>query len=218
VENIVELLRLPSPTPKPQAIGFDGTTLWIGSRETHRLYAIDPSSWNARDEGEAPGTPWGLTPVGDFLRVIVGEGAQDDRFIRTFIPGKGFERSSAIACPDFTGSHLSYDGDWLYVSQWYNKRIIGLDDTGRIVRDLHAPHQIAGQTYAGGHFYLLTTDDEEVHQYWLTRLDAKNGDVRSEDLARIDFDARGLAFDGERFWTNHREADQVVAFALPDAE
>ncbi|MEA2690302.1 MAG: hypothetical protein QOD51_2909, partial [Candidatus Eremiobacteraeota bacterium] len=38
-----------------------------------------------------------------------------------------------------------------------------------------------------------------------------------EDVAIIPFPARALAFDGERFWTNHREADQIVAFARPDA-
>jgi hypothetical protein len=27
----------------------------------------------------------------------------------------------------------------------------------------------------------------------------------------------GLAFDGEQFWTNHRDANQVVAFARPDS-
>jgi hypothetical protein len=35
------------------------------------------------------------------------------------------------------------------------------------------------------------------------------------DLARIPFAARALAFDGERFWTNHREQNQIVSFARP---
>ena len=37
----------------------------------------------------------------------------------------------------------------------------------------------------------------------------------SVDLATIPFHARGLAFDGERFWTNDRELHQTVAFAKP---
>ena len=32
------------------------------------------------------------------------------------------------------------------------------------------------------------------------------------DLARIPFAARALAYDGARFWTNHREANEIVAF------
>jgi hypothetical protein len=78
------------------------------------------------------------------------------------------------------------------------------------------PHQIVGQTIVGGRFYLITTDDERSGDYFLTRLDARNGNVTSVDLAAIHFDARGLAFDGERFWTNHREKHQTVAFAKPD--
>jgi hypothetical protein len=35
------------------------------------------------------------------------------------------------------------------------------------------------------------------------------------DIARIPFAARALAFDGERFWTNHREQNQIVSFLHP---
>ncbi len=62
-----------------------------------------------------------------------------------------------------------------------------------------------------GNFYLVTTDDEASGEYFLTRVSA-NGSDASEDLARIPFAARSLAFDGSRFWTNHREANQIVAF------
>jgi len=37
-----------------------------------------------------------------------------------------------------------------------------------------------------------------------------------EDLARIPFQARALAFDGKNFWTNHREQNQIVSFARTD--
>jgi hypothetical protein len=33
------------------------------------------------------------------------------------------------------------------------------------------------------------------------------------DVARIPFQARALAWDGTKFWTNHREQNQIVAFA-----
>jgi hypothetical protein len=56
----------------------------------------------------------------------------------------------------------------------------------------------------------VTTEDEESGEYFLTRVSADG--ERSEDLARIPFAARALAYDGARFWTNHREANQIVAF------
>jgi hypothetical protein len=217
VETVTELLRLPSPAPKPQALAFDGERLWMGSVATSRLYSIDPHTWVARDEVVVPGKPWGMTAVGDEFRVVTGEGEDDHRFVRRFIPGHGFKNDGSFPCPDDTGSQLSYDGDWLYLSQWYNRKILALDERGAVVREIAVPHGICGQTVVGGRFYLVTTDDEESGVYWLTRVDARGATPLCEDLALIPFHARALAFDGERFWTNHREADQTVAFARPDA-
>ncbi len=218
MENVTELRRLPSPAPQPHAIAFDGTRLWMGSLLSHRLYSIDPASWTARDEGQAPGRPWGMTVVGDELRVMCGEGADDTRIIRRFVPGHGFKmRDGAIPAPDDTGSQLAYDGDRLYVSQWYNKRILSLDETGAVGSVIELPHEIAGQVVVDGRFYAVTTDDEETEEYFLTRVDARGPQPIAEDIARIPWRVRALAFDGTNFWTNHREADQMIAFARPDA-
>ena len=210
VRDVNEALRLPSPAPKPQSIAFDGEKLWMGSIETSRIYAIDPRQWTLIEEVQAPGKPWGMAIVGDELRVICGEGDDDDRVVRRFVPGHGF-KSQGVRCPDGTGSQLSYDGTWLYVSQFYNRRLLALDEYGKVVREIAAPRDICGQTYVDGTFYLVTTDDEYGNDYFLTRV-ATNGAARTEDLARIPFAARALAFDGARFWTNHREANQIVAF------
>jgi hypothetical protein len=216
VNDVTELLRLPSPAPKPQSLAFDGTRLWMGSIVTDRLYSIDIASWSARDESTAPGKPWGMVVIGDELRVICGEGADDDRFVWPFIPGHGFRKQGRFAAPEETGSQLGYDGDSLYISQWYNRRIIAVDDAGTPGITIDVPHQICGQVVVDGRFYLVTTEDENEGDYWLTRVDARGTTVRSDDLVRIPFPARALAFDGERFWTNHRAADQIVAFARPD--
>jgi hypothetical protein len=211
VHDIREALRLPSPAPRPQALAFDGEKLWMGSVATNRVYAINPLQWTVIDEENAPGKPWGMTVVGDELRVVCGIGDDDDRVIRRFVPGHGFKMQGAIDCPDATGSQLSYDGTYLYLSQWYNRRLLALDEQGTIVRQIDVPHQICGQCYVGGEFYLVTTDDEETDDYFLTRVLA-NGAVRSEDIARLPFAARSLAYYGSRFWTSHREANQIVAF------
>ena len=211
MKDINEALRLPSPAPRPQALAFDGEKLWMGSIATDRVYAINPRQWTVIEEDRVPGKPWGMTVVGDELRVVCGIGEDDDRVIKRFVPGHGFKSKDSIECPDATGSQLSYDGTWLYLSQWYNRRILGLDETGNVVREIQVPHQICGQCFADGHFYLVTTEDESTNEYFLTRVSA-NGETHSEDLARIPFAARALAFDGSRFWTNHREANQIVAF------
>ena len=216
MRNVVEILRLPSPAPRPQSLAFDGTLLWAGSRATRRVYALDPNTWDVREEAQAPGTPWGMTVVGDELRVLCGETDDDNRIIRRFVPAHGFKSEGAIPCPDDTGSHLSYDGDRLFVSQWYNQRIIALDEAGHPGTVVPVPHQICGHTIVGGCFYCVTTDDEKTGPYYLTRVDARGNAPVAVDLATINFHARGLAFDGERFWTNDREIHQTVAFARPD--
>ncbi len=214
MDTVREVLRLASPAPRPQSLAYDGTTLWMGSRETERVYAIDPNTWTVREEATAPGKPWGMTVVGDELRVLCGEPPDDHRFIRRFVPGHGFKTSEAIACPDDTGSQLGFDGDRLYVSQWYNGKILSIDDRGTVGTTISVPHGICGQVIVGGCFYLVTTDAEKTDEYFITRVDARNGEVKIVEMARLGFSARALAYDGERFWTNHRDADQIVAFAL----
>src|ERR1700677_1028941 len=216
LQDIVELRRIDAPTLRPQAIAFDGSSLWLGSIETERLYAIAPNTWTVTDEMSVPGKPWGLTVAGDELRVILGQTADDHLSIFLVVPGHGVRNSSAVPCPEDTGSHLSYDGDRLYVSQWYNQRIIAIDDAGKPGTIVDVPHQICGHTIVNGCFYCVTVDDETTGPYWLTRVDARNSSPTSIDLATIPFNARGLAFDGERFWTNDREIHQTVAFTKPD--
>jgi hypothetical protein len=212
LKTVNEVGRRLSPAPRPQGLAFDGETLWMGSLETCRVYGIDPLHWTVREEMQAPGKPYGITVTGDELRILLSEGDEDHRIIRKYIPGHGFKNDGLIACPDDTGSHLSYDGDRLYVSQWYNKRILSLDERGRVGTVIEAPHGICGHVIAGGVFYVLGTDDEETQEYFLTRIDARNGSPKVNDIARVNFQARALAFDGTRFWTNHREQHEIVAF------
>lgn len=224
MENVVELLRLPSPAPKPHALAFDGERLWMGSVETSKIYSIDPAAWTARDEGDVPGArdgspagkPWGMTVVGDELRVCYGINDDDDRVIRKFVPGHGFHGDS-IPCPDWTGSQLSYDGERLFLSQFYLGRLVAIADDGTVGTVIELGRQILGHVVVGGRFYVLTAPDQDTFPYVLARVDARGGSPVIEDVAHVPFGARSIAFDGERFWTSHREADQIVAFARPDA-
>jgi hypothetical protein len=185
----------------------------MASRETNRLYAINASAWTARDEGEAPGGPFGMAFVGDDLRVIIGLGDnQNDRYIYRFVPGHGFKER--MACPDFTGAHLAFDGDVLFVSQASYRRILALDAEGVVTHEIPLNRTPVGMTIVEGLFYLVTTDDE-FENVQFTKVDAHGETPRITTLASIPFDARGLAFDGSRFWTCHRDNNEIVAFTVP---
>lgn len=216
MDTIKELRRLASPIQKPQALAWHDGTLWVGSRATKQIQAIDAATWTVRWETVAPGTPYGMTAIDGELRVLCGETADDNRIIRRCVPGQGFDAHFAIPCPEDTGSQLSYDGERLHVSQWYPKRVLALDEHGAVVRTIQAPHEICGQVFAGGILYLLTTDDENTTDYWLTRVDSSSSTPEFKDLVRIPFAARALAFDGTNFWTNHREQNEIVSFARPE--
>ncbi|MDI1247411.1 MAG: hypothetical protein PSV13_00885 [Lacunisphaera sp.] len=216
MKDIQELQRLASPTPKPQALAWDGAMLWLSGRDNQRLFAVNPLTWTVGWETATPGTAWGLAAVNGELRAVCGETAEDHRFIRRCLPGHGFDEKFKLPCPDDMGSHLSFDGRTLYLSQWYPKKLIALGDDGRAGRIIQVPHGICGQVFVDGCFYLVTTDAEETTDYWLTRVDPRPATPKIEDLARIPFQARALAFDGKNFWTNHREQDQIVSFARPE--
>jgi hypothetical protein len=214
MKDIEELRRLKSPAPRPQSLAWDGSSLWMGSLETKRIYEINVPRWEVVREAAAPGTPWGMTAVGNEFRVLCGE-TDDDRFIRRYVPGTGFDAKFCIPCPDNAGSQLGYDGRRLHLSQWYPRKVLALGADGSVGRVINVAHGICGQVFVDGLIFLVTTDDEKSDNYLLTRVDPRTDAPGIEDLARIPFAARALAFDGERFWTNHRERDQIVSFARP---
>lgn len=215
MKAIREIRRLASPVQLPQSLAFGGGRVWLGSRATHRIYELDPADWQTiRSEWPVIGTPWGLAWLGEELRVVCSDGSDQDgaRMLLRFRPGQGFDAAFRFPCPDDSGSQLSFDGRAVYLSQWYRQRLVELDAACQVVREFPAPHQICGQTFARGAFHLVTTDDENTDEYWLTRLDPQTG--LTEDLARIPFAARALAHDGTHFWTNHRERHEIVCFEL----
>lgn len=216
MNNIREIQRLASPAPKPQSLAWDGSTLWMGSLETRRIYAIDPVTWTVGWETVSPGVPWGMTAMGDELRVLCSETADSTRTIRRCISGRGFDEEFSTPVPDDTGSQLGYDGQRLHVSQWYPKKVLTLGVDGKVEVVISIPHGICGQVFVEGFIYLVTTDAEDTTDYWLTRVDLRPTTAKIDDVARIPFAARALAFDGTRFWTNHREQNQIVSFARVD--
>src|SRR5947209_14579043 len=201
--HIVERRRLPSPTMTPQALAWDSGSLWIGSRDLRRVYGLKPDRWSVFEEREAPGIPWAAVSTGDELRFTIGEGSDDDRYVWSYAPHGGFSDKNRFACPEFTGSYLSFDGNHLYLSQWYKQRILQLDSAGNIVRQIDVGAEICGHVFVDGLIYVLR-GTEHPHEEWrLARLDPREEIPEVTDLAAVPFACRSLAHDGEQFWSNH---------------
>ncbi|MDQ6859981.1 MAG: hypothetical protein M3032_02335 [Verrucomicrobiota bacterium] len=205
-----------SPAPTPQALAWHAGRLWMGSRDLRRIYEIDPGSWQVMREAEPPGIPWAAASAGDSLFFTLGEGPNDDRYIRRFVPGEGFAHESAIECPDFTGSYLSHNGEHLYLSQWYEHRILQLDETGKILRTIDIGAEISGHTFANGLLFVLRGTEQNGEHWHVAVLDPAEDRPEIKDLAHVPFACRSLAFDGESFWSNHRAAGETVSFTLPE--
>lgn len=186
----------------------------MGSRDLRRIYGIDVETWTVFKETEAPGIPWAAVSTGEVLRFTVGEGAEDDRYLHRYLPETGF--TDRIACPEFTGSYLSYDGDHLYLSQWYKHRILKLDASENILRVIDAGAEICGHVFVDGLIYVLRGKEQPKEDWRIARLDPGQETPKVEDLAHVPFECRSLTFDGANFWTNHRAANEIVSFTLPD--
>jgi hypothetical protein len=120
-----------------------------------------------------------------------------------------------FACPDFTGSYLSFDGKNLYMSQWYNKRVLKFDDQGNVIREINVGAEICGHTFANGSLYVLRGQEQPNEDWRIARLDPQEEMPAVEDIAVVPFASRSLTFDGELFWSNYRAKDAIISFAVP---
>jgi hypothetical protein len=231
IPTIKERRRIPSPTVTPQALAWDGNQLWVSSRDLGLIYKLNSDGSKIVEEVDPPGVVWAAVATNGALQVTIGKGTNDDRFVYRYEKGKGFAK--LFACPDFAGSYLSYDGNDLYLSQWYQQRILKMDNDGKIVSKIDIGAEICGHTFANGALYVLrgtenvprpqyadgpptperfkTGAKPGEEQWWIARVE--KGEVR--DVAKVQFAARSLTFDGENFWSNHRAANETVCFALP---
>ncbi len=213
--QVIEKSRLSSPATTPQALAWDSRNkkLWLGSRDLCRIYAIDPRNGTVLKEQEAPGIPWAAVALDGELRVTIGEGANDDRYIYRYTPEEGF--SKMFACPDLTGSYLSFDGKNLYLSQWYKKRVLKFDNSGCVIREIAVGAEICGHTFADRLLYVLRGQERPNENWRIGRLNLEEETPGVEDIAVIPFACRSLTFDGALFWSNYRAKDTIISFALP---
>jgi hypothetical protein len=211
--QIMELTRRPAPAPTPQALACDGEYLWISSRDLGTFYKTEAATLKVVEETDPPGVVWAAVFTSDGLRLTIGEGPEDDRFIYRYTLAEGFVKR--FACPDFTGSYVSFDGSALWLSQWYKGQIHQFDGAGKISRSLEIGAEICGHAFADGQLYVLRGTEQDGESWTIARLDPADETPVVSDLAAVPFACRSLAFDGEQFWTNHRAAGEVVSFSLP---
>ena len=218
MKEIIEKRRLASPTVTPQALAWDGKQLWLSSRDLGTLYRIDSDKWKIVEEFDPPGVVWGAVSTNDGCRFTIGEGVDDDRYVYRYTTTDGFEK--LFACPEFTGSYLSFDGEHLYLSQWYKGQIHRVDDAGNVSRTIDAGPEICGHTFVDGTLYVLRGRENrgvpnKSEEWRIAKVDVRPETPVVTDLATIPFASRSLTFDGENFWSNHRAANETVAFAVP---
>jgi len=218
MKEVNDLRRHPAPTVTPQALAWNGKELLMSSRDLGSLYRIDAEEWKIADEVDPPGVVWAAVATNDGWRLTIGKGLNDDRFVYRYQAGEGFRR--LFACPDFTGSYLSFDGEHLYLSQWYTGEIHQINDEGKIARTINVGAEICGHTFVDHKLYVLRGDENKnipgkSEEWTIARLNPDEARPEVEDLATIPFASRSLTFDGEKFWSNHRAANETISFAVP---
>lgn len=212
MQSITELQRKPSPGGRPQPLAYLDGALYVGSLDTSVIYEIETASWHVRAQHAAPGRPYGMAVLDGTVRVVVSIGDQDDRYLHTFVPGKGFELTG-VALPDLSGSHLASDGSSLYLLQIGNRCVVTLDGEGKVKKRTALLQRLAGIGCANGKLYGLSGDEEFEHLH-LAEIDLRGTEVAIANLASIADEARGLTHDGNAWWTSFRDDNQIVSFAL----
>src|SRR5437016_1495758 len=223
--TIKERKRVRSPAVTPQALAWDGKQMWMSSRDLGFFYKVRAglalSSSIVGDEElkiieeiDPPGVVWAAVATNGAMHVTIGKGLNDDRYVYRYDSQNGFTK--LFACPDFTGSYLSYDGENLYLSQWYEKRILKYDDQGNILREIDIGAEICGHTFVDGMIYVLRGVEKPNEDWRIARLNPLEETPKVTDLAVVPFASRSLTFDGEDFWSNHRAANTTFSFVRPD--
>ena len=77
-----------------------------------------------------------------------------------------------MLCSEFTGSYLSFDGEHLYLSQWYKHRILKLD-ARKILRVIDVGAEICGHVFVDGLIYVLRGVENPTKNGRIARLDPR---------------------------------------------
>lgn len=219
MKQLTNVERRPALTPTPQALAWDGKMMWLSSRDLGTLYQVEVEQWKIAAEVDPPGIVWAGVLTDDGWRFTIGKGLNDDRYIYRYSAGEGFTK--LFACPEMAGSYLGFDGEHLYLSRWYKGQIHQLNDAGETLRLIDIGAEICGQTFVDGTLYVLRGRENadvagKPEEWRIARVDLREQTPQMEDVATVPFASRSLTFDGRKFWSNHRAANEIVSFTLPE--
>ena len=213
MKTIHELHRKAAPAGRPVPQTFHDGSLWIGCWDTAKLYRLDPTQWSVLEEVELPGKPYGLASLDGALRINIGVGDEDDRYIYSFKPGTPLNQEDRIPCPELSGAHLATYAGELFLVQVGNQQVLKLAPNGDVTQKIQLPSRCGGLCFAGATAYMISTDDEWDDLYF-TKINLQAAVAELEVLATVPAEARGLAFDGNNWWTSYRELNQIGTFSL----
>ena len=185
----------------------------MSSRDLGTLQKCDAATLQVVEEIDPPGVVWAGVLTRDGWRFTIGKGLNDDRYVYRYTPQDGFAK--LFACPEFAGSYLSFDGSSLYLSQWYKGEIHRIDDAGKISRTIRVDAEVSGHTFADGVLYVLRGTEQNGESWAIASVNLRDAAPTVTDIAEVPFACRSLAFDGDKFWTNHRAAGEIVSFKVP---
>ena len=217
MKELTDVERHASPVVTPQALAWGDGQFWLSSRDLGTLHKVDTHTLTVVDEIDPPGLVWAGVLTSDGWRFTIGKGLNDDRYVYRYTEADGWRK--LFACPEFAGSYLSYDGEHLYLSRWYKGQIHQMDDSGTVLRNIDIGAEICGQTFADGSLYVLRGKENAgvagaAEEWRIARLDVREESPQIEDLATVPFASRSLTFDGRKFWSSHRAANEIVAFTV----
>jgi hypothetical protein len=210
MQSVTEQPRQASPAGHPQPLAALGDILYVGAWDTDSIYAIDTTTWTAGPAVAAPGKPYGMAVLDGAIRVVVATG-DDDRYLYTYTPDKGFDPQSQTALPELSGSHLASDGTTLYLLQMGNRKIVALDGGGTVKAEYPHSTRLAGVGFANGTLYGIA-GDEEFENLHFASIDLIDSQAVVTPIASIDDEARGLSYDGNTWWTSYRDENAIGSF------
>jgi len=201
---------LAKPAPNIIGLAWDGTALWAGDWETCTLFRLDADGAVAA-RFPAPGRMVGMTFVDGTLISVIGDPETDDRSIHRFNSSSGSWDAGAIRCPDDTGSQLSWDGERLWLSQRYNKRVLRLTPDGSIEHEIKLPAEVTGIHWSGPVLWANMRFEKGASD--VTRF-AHEG-ASPERLERYASSFVSLAFDGSGFWMSDLRGPTIIKVLPP---
>ncbi|MBD3299172.1 MAG: transglutaminase [candidate division Zixibacteria bacterium] len=201
---------LPSPSPCPQGLTYDGSQIWCVDRRSDFLYRVDPGNGAVTDSLPSPGyVPRGLTWDGTYLWCI---DAGEEQVYAIDPETQIVERT--IPCPVSRPSGLTWDGEYLWLADYGDDQLhqISTED-GTTIMSLPAPSgDPCGLAFDGSYLWVSDRSKDEIYA-----VTPDTGAVVITLHAPAPH-AWGLAWDGSRLWNVDYQTDRIYEVVVRDGD